>query len=192
MLKYSQCILLLLPCFQRLFNFILNSGKYQKLWSHGLILPIYKSDNAQDSCYYRSIAITSCLAKLFNRLMNKRLTSFLTENGIICDEQIGFCHRSQTSNHIFKLKTLISKYLHNSKRLHVSFIDLRKAFDGVLHPAIFIKLVSCGLRGKFLSDLETMYSQIDLHVICNSLGLTDVFPSHLGVLLRRLLRSKPV
>ena len=90
MLKYGQFIVL--PCFQRLFNYILNSGKYPKLWSHGLILPIYKSGNAHDPCNYRGIAITSCLAKLFYRLMNKRFTSLLTENGIICDEKIGFRH----------------------------------------------------------------------------------------------------
>ena len=80
-----------------------------------------------------------------------------------------------------KLKTLISKYLHNSKKLYVSFIDLRKAFDSVLHPALFIKLVSCGLGGNFLSVLRAMYSKIDLQVICNSRGLTEVFPSQLGV-----------
>ena len=69
MLKYGQCILR--PCFQRLFNYILNSGKCRKLWSHGLILSIYKSGNAHDPSYYRGIAITSYLAKIFNRLMNK-------------------------------------------------------------------------------------------------------------------------
>ena len=75
MLKYGQFVLL--PCFQRLFNYILSSGNYPKLWSNGLVLPIYKSGNAHDPCNYRGIAITSCLAKLFNRLMNKRLTRFL-------------------------------------------------------------------------------------------------------------------
>ena len=64
MLKYGQ-FFFLLPCFQRLFNYILNSGKYPKLWSHGLIFPFYKSDNAHDPFYYRGIAITSCLAKLY-------------------------------------------------------------------------------------------------------------------------------
>ena len=142
MLKYGKCILLL--CFQRLFNYILNSGKYPKLWSHGLILPIYKSCNAHDPCNYRGIAITSCLEKLFNKLMNKRLTSFLTENDNICDERIGFRQSSRTSDHIFKLKTLICKYLHNSKRLYVSFIGLKKPFNSVLHPVLFIKFVSCG------------------------------------------------
>ena len=135
-------------------------------------MPIKKSGNAHDPCYYRGIAITSCLAKLFNRLMNKRLTIFLTENGIICDEQIGFRHGSRASDYIFEPKYLISKYLHNSKRLYVGC---------VLHPVLFIRLVSCGLGGKFLSVLEVMYSQIDLQVICNSRGLTEVFPSQLGV-----------
>ena len=65
--------------------------------------------------------------------------------------------------------------------LYVCFIDLKKAFDSVLHPALFIKLVSCGLGGKFLSVLKAMYSQIDLQVICNSRGLTEAFPSQLGV-----------
>ena len=41
MLKYGQFVLL--PCFQRLFNYILSSGNYPKLWSNGLVLPIYKS-----------------------------------------------------------------------------------------------------------------------------------------------------
>ena len=103
--------------------------------------------------------------------------------------KIIFCKKKQitqnspdtASDHIFKLKTLISKYLHNSKKLYVSSIDLRKAFDSVLHPALFIKLVSCGKGGNFLSVLRAMYSQIDLQVICNSRGLTEVFPSQLGV-----------
>ena len=85
---------------------------------------------------------------------------------------------------------MISKYLHNSKRLclstvvayiYIRFIDLRKAFNSVLHPALFIKLVSCGLGGKFRSVLEAMYFQIDLQVIYNSCGLTEVFPSQFGV-----------
>ena len=63
----------------------------------------------------------------------------------------------------------------------MSFIDPRKAFDSVLHPALFTKLVSCGLGGNLLSVLRAMYSQIDLQVICNSRYLTEVFPSQLSV-----------
>ena len=66
--------------------------------------------------------------------------------------------------------------------MYESFIDPRKTFDSVQHPALFIKLVSCGLGGNFLSVLRSMSSQIDLQVICNSRGLTEVFLSQLGVI----------
>ena len=51
-----KCILL--PCFHRFFNYSLNLGKYPKLGSHCLILPIYKYGNAHGPYNYRGIAIT--------------------------------------------------------------------------------------------------------------------------------------
>ena len=62
-------------------------------------------------------------------------------------------------NTVFEL-AFISKYLHISKRFYLSFIDLRKAFDNVLHPALTIQLVSCGLGGKVLSVIEALYPQL--------------------------------
>ena len=46
----------------------------------------------------------------------------------------------------------------------------------ILKPSLIYKDVSCGLGGKFLSVLEALYSQIDLQIICNSPGLTEIFP----------------
>ena len=82
---------------------------------------------------------------------------------------------------IFRQKTLTSKYLHNFKRIYVSFIERKKTFDSVLHHVLFIKLVSCSLGCTFIFVLKALNSQIDLQVICNSLGLTEVFPSQFGV-----------
>ena len=56
---------------------------------------------------------------------------------------------------------------------YISFNGPRKAFDSVLYPALFIKIVS--------SVLEAVYFQIDLQVICNSRGLAEVLPSQFGV-----------
>jgi hypothetical protein len=46
---------------------------------------------------------------------------------------------------IFKLKTIFDKYLSKSKMVYARFIDLRKAFDSVLHPALLFKLVEAGV-----------------------------------------------
>jgi hypothetical protein len=64
---------------------------------------------------YRGITVMSCLAKLFNRVLNNRLDSFLECNSIIVKEQIGFQKKSRTSDHMFILRIMIDKYKNMSK-----------------------------------------------------------------------------
>lgn len=138
MIKYGQHVLL--PCLVKLFNLILTSGYYAKAWSQGILVPIYKSADRMDPGNYRGITITSSLGKLFNSILNSRLEKYLNHNKIIHDEQIGFKKGSRTSDHIFKLKTLLFKYLRETWKLFTCFGDLRKAFDSVIHQALFYKM----------------------------------------------------
>jgi hypothetical protein len=41
---------------------------------------------------------------------------YILKNELICNEQIGFKAGCRTSDHIFKLKTIIDKYLNKSKK----------------------------------------------------------------------------
>ena len=103
---------------------------------------------------YRGITITSCLAKLFNSILNRRLVKFLDDHKSLHYEQIGFRLGCRASDHIFKLKTIICKQFSKSKKLYTCFIDLKKAFDSVLHEALFIKLVKYGIGGKFFISFK--------------------------------------
>ena len=100
----------------------------------------------------------SCLAKLFKRVLNNRLESFLECNSIIVKEQIGFQKKSRTSDHMFILRTLIDKYTNISKgRLYSCCVDFRKTFDTVIHPApFFLKLQNIGVGGLFYNFLKDM------------------------------------
>lgn len=60
----------------KLFNSILNSGKFPANWSHSLITPIHKSGKMEDPNNYRGIAVTSCLGKLFISVLVNRLDLF--------------------------------------------------------------------------------------------------------------------
>jgi hypothetical protein len=64
-----------------------------------------------------------------------------------------------------KLVPLIDKYLNKSKKVYACFIDLHKAFDSVIHSALFLKLLRAKIRGKFLALLKSLYSNISLRVI---------------------------
>jgi hypothetical protein len=56
----------------------------------------------------------------------------------------------------------------------------RKAFDSVIHSALFLKLLRAKIGGKFLALLKSLYSNISLRVIVNSHSLSNDFPSSVG------------
>ena len=120
--------------------------------------------------------MTRCLGILFNSVLCTRLERFFNINNLIADEQIGFRAGCRTSDHIFKFKTIIDKYLNKSKKLYTCFIDLRSAFDTVIHPALFLKLINIGIGGKFFSVLKSMYSIMELRIkLTGNISLTP-FP----------------
>jgi hypothetical protein len=49
----------------------------------GLIFPIYKTGDPLNPSNYRGIAITSCLSKLFNSILNARLEKYILKNELI-------------------------------------------------------------------------------------------------------------
>ena len=100
----------------KLFNKILESGKFPKLWNHSIISSIFKSGDPNDCNNFRGISVTSCLGKLFTSLLQKRLTDFLEANKLLSFNQGGFRSGYRTTDHIFILKTLINKYLYKLKK----------------------------------------------------------------------------
>ena len=81
MLKADQNILA--PILLKLFNSILSSGLYSDHWSTGYLNPIFKSGDRSKPENYRGIAITGCLGKLLNSILNNRLNDFLLNHKII-------------------------------------------------------------------------------------------------------------
>ena len=147
MLRYGSKFLI--PCLHKIVMTI--SNVYPECWSVGYITPIHKGDNTESPDNYRGITITSQVGKVFNDILNDKLEEFLTENEIISKEQIVFTRKCRTSDHIFILKTLIDTYTKEpSGKLFACFVDFRKAFDTVLHSALFIKLSNIGITHRYM------------------------------------------
>ena len=120
------------------------------IWCQGLITPIYKSGDKNDPTNYRGICVSSCLGKLFCSILNQRLYSYLEENKILHNSQIGFLPENRTADHVFTLRTLLDKYVHYHKeKVYACFVDFRKAFDSVWNAGLFYKLLSAGIGGQF-------------------------------------------
>ena len=114
------------------FSSILNQGTMPQTWCGGLITPIYKSRGRSDPANYRGICVSSCLGKLFCSILNQRLLEYIVSLNILHNSQIGFLPNNRTADHVFTLRTLIDKYVHNhNEKIYACFVDFKKAFDSV-------------------------------------------------------------
>ena len=151
----------LIDSLAKLLNLIMSTNIIPLKWRQGLISPIFKSEDKLNPENYRPICVTSCLSKLFCLILNERLTTFLRNYNIIDPCQIGFQAKSRTSDHIFSLKTLINKYVHNTPKgkIYACFVDFKKAYDSVWQEGLFRKLECLNINGSFLDLLKDMYSK---------------------------------
>ena len=75
----------------RLVNLIWETGAMPSSFLHAIIVPILKPDKPPDEAKsYRPIALTSCLAKLVERLVVTRLVYHLESTNTLSAVQSGF------------------------------------------------------------------------------------------------------
>jgi len=143
---------------------------------------VYKSGDPTDCGNYTGISVSSCLGKLFTSIIQKRqISDFLERNNLLCTNQGGFRKDYRTIDHVFILKTLINKYIYKcKKKLHVCFVDFRKAFDSVWRSALFLKLQKKGVGGKLYNLLCDMYSNT-LYSCKYQTSYSKPFLANLGV-----------
>ena len=145
-----------------IFNLSWSSHSFPSIWKTSSIIPIHKMGKPLDSpASFRPISLTSCVSKLFERIILSRLLFFLESNSILSPRQAGFRPGRSTLDQILYLSQSISDGFNKPRpgsRTILSTIDFSKAFDYVWHPALFHKLISAGLpcfacwTQSFLSD----------------------------------------
>ena len=69
-------------------NDIWITGKFPKDWSKAMIIPIPKPNKDHtEATNYRPIALTSCVCKTMERMINDRLVWFLESDQLITDSE---------------------------------------------------------------------------------------------------------
>ena len=136
-----------------IFNLSWSSHSFPSIWNPSSIIPIHKMGKPLDSpASFRSISLTSCVSKLFERIILSRLLFFLESNSILSPRQAGFRPGRSTLDQIRYFSQSISdgfNKLRPGSRTIPSTIDFSKVFDSVWHPALFHKLILAGLPPCF-------------------------------------------
>ena len=151
-------------------NLSISTGVYPNKLKIAKIVPIFKTDDNTDPSNYRPISLLSNFNRIFEKLIFKRMKSFIAQHNMLSPSQYGFCKTLSTQHAILDIVSTIQTNM--DKRLFSCgvFIDLKKAFDTVDHKILLHKLYHYGFRGVinkwFSSYLQgrTQTTQIDSYI----------------------------
>ena len=91
------------------------------------------------------------MSKILEKIVYKRLFSFLNDSDILIPNQFGFRKKHSTDYAIIQLCDKIIEALTKKEHIIGVFMDLSKAFDTIDHKILIYKLKHYGIRGIALS-----------------------------------------
>ena len=152
---YGGGIILSLLC--KLFSAMLRYGHVPVAMKKGIIFTIFKggSKNRKDPNSYRAITLTSCILKLFERIILNRLndSNCLVEHPL----QGGFRRGLGCMMTSLALSESLYFAKENNSKLYVCFLDCKQAFDRVWHDGLFYKLMNKNVDRLTLNCIMNMY-----------------------------------
>ena len=162
-----------------IFNGIWTTGVFPESWRLATIIPIPKpgKDHAEPT-NYRPIALTSCLCKTLERMINKRLVWYLESNNLITKLQSGFRTVRSTNDNLFRLEIFIRDAFIKREHVVAVFFDLEKAYDTTWRYGILKDLF--GMKGRLPNFIKSFLEDRTIQVRVGS-TLSDLYDQEQGV-----------
>lgn len=158
---------------------MLVSGDFPHELKLAKVIPVFKGGGATDIHNYRPISLLPIFSKLYERMINDRLTSFFRKYDIITKEQYGFQKHKSTEQALLHIKDKIVENIENKQLTLGLFLDFKKAvFDTVQHDILLKKLEKYGIRGIALKLIETYLENRQQYVFINNIASIELRTQH--------------
>ena len=138
-----------LKILKEILNKIRTSTDFPHQWRAATVIPIPKPNKDHtDPLSYRPIALTSCLCKVLERMINTRFIWYLEKSGIWDRSQCGFRKHRSTTDHLVSLERYLRDAFARRQQAVGLFFDLEKAYETTWQYGIIRDLHRIGLRGR--------------------------------------------
>uniref|UniRef100_A0A1Y1KMZ0 Reverse transcriptase domain-containing protein n=1 Tax=Photinus pyralis TaxID=7054 RepID=A0A1Y1KMZ0_PHOPY len=97
---------------------------------------------------YRPISLTSCIAKVFERMVSYRLMWLLEKEERFTSCQAGYRRHRSTADHLVYLQNKILETFSRRHHAVAVFFDVEKAFDMTWRHGVLQTLYNWGLKGN--------------------------------------------
>jgi hypothetical protein len=148
----------LLPYIVKMCNTSLHEGLLPRSQKRAIVKPIIKKNNLDPSDVknYRPISNLTFISKLIERIIAKRLTSYLTDNDLMPFFQSAYRKYHSTETSITNLLSNIYNIIDKGCIALLGLLDLSAAFDCVDHDILINRLsFAFGIKDKPLNWLSS-------------------------------------
>ena len=137
----------------------LDEGKIPDIFKMAYISPIHKGGSKQKPEQYRPVSLTSHIAKVFERVIKKKIVEHLVKMQRLNEGQHGFVPGRSTQSELLAHFNDIFEAIMEEKRIDTVFLDFAKAFDKVDHKILLEKVKKHGIGGKIGRWIEEFLKQ---------------------------------
>jgi hypothetical protein len=148
-------------------------------WRSTKIIVLFKKGDVSLPKNYRPIAIIPVLCKLFSGVVLLRIKQVLDPQRI--PEEMGFRETYGCSDLVHTLRMVGEKGMEWGESLWMASLDLEKAFDKVLHSALYQNLHAAGISDDDLQAIKTLYADQSAYIQLDPSLRSRCFPILRGV-----------
>jgi len=106
------------------------------------VIPVFKKGDKRLVSNYRPISIVSICGKVLDKLL-----SFCSRNKLLDPRQHGFVPDRSTCSQLLVMTQEWLEIVNRRGTVHCVYIDLKGAYDRVVHSRLLLKLSNYGFRG---------------------------------------------
>jgi hypothetical protein len=164
---------LVLKFIAKIFNSSLSLNNFLTLWKVDKMIMLPKPGKDHSSpLNYRPISLLNSLAKLFEKMILKRLNFQLREMSVIRYDQYGFTSGHSTTHALLRNVERITHGFNNNKATATLFLNTEWVFDKVWFTGLIAKLIK-----EFACSMPDFWLEVSLYPEDPVTGQLDqVFP----------------